>query len=115
MRPIVLGRKDRLFCDIRAGAYASLVAFTLLETAKANGSEPEAWLKTYGPSCRIILPDPEATSGDLLPWTADMRAQDLCTADRSRIVCLRRHGLALELDGELFRLLDRSVKAMPPQ
>ena len=33
IRPIVVGRKNRLFCDTQAGANASVIVFTVLETA----------------------------------------------------------------------------------
>ena len=44
IRPIVVGRKNWLFCDIQAGASASVIVYTVLETAKANGLNPEAYL-----------------------------------------------------------------------
>ena len=74
IRPIVVGRKNWLFCDTQAGANASVVVFTMLETAKANGLNPEAWLNHI----LSVLPDrfalnAKAAIDDLLPWTADMR------------------------------------------
>lgn len=68
IRPIVVGRKNWLFCDTQAGANASAVIFTILETAKANGLNPEAWLNHI----LSVLPDrfsrnPEAAINDLLP------------------------------------------------
>lgn len=73
IRPIVVGRKNWLFCDTQAGANASVVIFTALETAKANGLNPEAWLNHI----LTVLPDrfalnPEAAIDDLLPWSEDM-------------------------------------------
>ncbi len=73
IRPIVVGRKNWLFCDTQAGANASVLIFTALETAKANGLNPEAWLNHI----LTVLPDrftlnPEAVIDDLLPWTDDM-------------------------------------------
>ena len=38
MRPIVVRRKNWLFCDTQADADASMIVFTVLETAKANRS-----------------------------------------------------------------------------
>ena len=74
IRPIVVGRKNWLFCDTQAGANASVVIFTLLETAKANGLNPEAYLNHL----LTVLPerfaaDPKASIDDLMPWSAEMQ------------------------------------------
>ena len=45
IRPFVIGRKNFLFCDTVAGALASANLYSLIETAKANGIEPYAYLK----------------------------------------------------------------------
>ncbi|MBF0239197.1 MAG: IS66 family transposase [SAR324 cluster bacterium] len=45
IRPLVLGRKNWLFCDTPAGAKASAAIYSLIETAKANNLEPFAYLK----------------------------------------------------------------------
>ncbi len=42
IRPFMIGRKAWLFADTQAGAHASAVLYSLLETAKANGREPYA-------------------------------------------------------------------------
>jgi hypothetical protein len=44
VRPFVIGRKAWLFADTPAGAKASALYYTLIETAKANGLEPYAYL-----------------------------------------------------------------------
>jgi transposase len=44
IRPFVIGRKNWLFCDTVAGAQASANLYSLIETAKANGLEPHAYL-----------------------------------------------------------------------
>jgi hypothetical protein len=46
IRPFVIGRRNWLFCDTQAGAAASAKLYSLIETAKANGVEPHAYL-TY--------------------------------------------------------------------
>ena len=66
IRPFVMGRKAWLFSDTPAGAHASAVIYSLVQTAKANGLEPYAWL-------RHVLRDlPAASTVDaveaLLPW-----------------------------------------------
>lgn len=42
----MIGGKRFLFCDIVAGANSSANLYGLVETAKANGVEPTAYLKT---------------------------------------------------------------------
>ena len=66
IRPFVMGRKAWLFCDTPAGAEASARLYGLIETAKANGLEPHAYLR------RVFTDLPKAkTLADievLLPW-----------------------------------------------
>ncbi len=45
IRPFVLGRKNWLFADTARGAVASARLYSLIETAKANGLEPYAYLR----------------------------------------------------------------------
>ena len=74
IQPIVVGRKNWLFCDTQSGANASVIVFTVLETAKANGLNPEAYLNHL----LTVLPerfaaDPQAVVDDLLPWSEEMQ------------------------------------------
>jgi transposase len=66
LRPFVLGRKAWLFSDTPAGAEASARLYGLIETAKANGCEPYAYLR------RVFVDLPKATTLSeieaLLPW-----------------------------------------------
>ncbi len=45
IRPFVIGRKAWLFSDTVRGAQASANLYSLVETAKANGIEPWAYLR----------------------------------------------------------------------
>ena len=45
IRPFVLGRKNWLFADTARGAEASASLYSLIESAKANGLEPTAYLR----------------------------------------------------------------------
>jgi len=45
IRPFVIGRKNSLFSDTVSSAKASANLYSLIETAKANGLEPYAYLK----------------------------------------------------------------------
>jgi transposase len=75
IRPFVIGRKAWMFSDTPAGAHASALIYSLVETAKANGLEPYTWLR------RILRDLPAAKSVEdvekLLPW--NFHAQDLTT------------------------------------
>ncbi|MGO2204470.1 IS66 family transposase [Pseudomonas helleri] len=66
IRPFVIGRKNWLFSDTPRGAKASAQLYSLVETAKANGQEPYAWLR------HALERLPMATSVEdyetLLPW-----------------------------------------------
>ena len=44
MRPPVLGRKNYLFCGSDAGGQHAACIYTLVETAKMNGINPQAYL-----------------------------------------------------------------------
>jgi transposase len=45
IRPFVVGRKNWLFADTVRGAQASANLYSVIETAKANGIEPYAYLR----------------------------------------------------------------------
>lgn len=66
IRPFVMGRKAWLFADTPAGADASARLYSLIETAKANGVEPYAYL------ARVFAELPAAKTAAeidaLLPW-----------------------------------------------
>jgi hypothetical protein len=69
-RSVVLGRKNWLFCDTPDGAEASVIAYSILESAKANGLNPETYLNHL----LDVLPqrftdDPQANLDDLMPWS----------------------------------------------
>ena len=44
MKPVALGRKNWLFAGSAGGGKAMAIAFTLIETAKLNDVDPQAWL-----------------------------------------------------------------------
>ncbi len=65
IRPIALGRKNYLFMGSLGGGNAAAIAYTLIETAKLNGVDPQAWLTDV--LGRIA--DHKITRLDeLLPW-----------------------------------------------
>jgi transposase len=44
MRSIAVGRKNWLFAGSEGGGRSTAIAYTLIETAKLNGVDPQAWL-----------------------------------------------------------------------
>jgi transposase len=44
MRAIAIGRKNWLFAGSERGGKSAAIAYTLIETAKLNGVDPQAWL-----------------------------------------------------------------------
>ena len=73
IRPFVIGRKNHLFSDTVSGAKASANLYGLIETAKANGIEPYAYLK------QVFTEIPKATCVEdieaLLPFQPETEIQ----------------------------------------
>ena len=72
IRPFAIGRKNWMFSDSQSGAKASAMYYSMIETAKANGLEPYAYLWalfTQLPSCKTVE-DYEL----LLPWNIKLEA-----------------------------------------
>ena len=44
MKPVAIGRKNWMFAGSEGGGKVMAIAFTLIETAKLNGIDPQAWL-----------------------------------------------------------------------
>ncbi len=65
LKPVALGRKNFLFVGSEGGGKSAAIAYTLIESAKLNGIDPQAWLtEVLG---RIA--DHKITRIDeLLPW-----------------------------------------------
>jgi transposase len=65
MRAIALGRKNYLFVGSPSGGKSAAIAYTLIETAKLNGVDPQAWLA----DTLARIPDHKINRIDeLLPW-----------------------------------------------
>ncbi len=64
-RGTALGRKNYLFVGSASGGKAAAIAYTLIESAKLNGVDPEAWL-AHTLAC---IPDYKINKiEELLPW-----------------------------------------------
>ncbi|WP_419614926.1 IS66 family transposase, partial [Thiolapillus sp.] len=71
IRPFAVGRRNWLFADTPRGAKASATTYSLIETAKANGVEPFAYLHPvlqHIGNARTVE-DIEA----LLPWNTPVK------------------------------------------
>ena len=65
MRCVALGRKNFLFVGSENGGKSAAIAYTLIETAKLNGIDPQAWLT----DTLSRIADHKITRLDeLLPW-----------------------------------------------
>ncbi len=65
MRGVAVGRKNWLFAGSEGGGKAAAIAFTLIETAKLNGVDPQAWLTDV---LRRIAEHKINRIDELLPW-----------------------------------------------
>jgi len=65
IRPLALGRKNYLFAGSDAGGRRAAILYTLIETAKLNGVDPEAWLADV---IARIADHPINRVDELLPW-----------------------------------------------
>jgi transposase len=71
IRPLALGRKSYLFTGSDAGGERAAAAYTLIETAKLNGLDPEAYLRdVFGRIAHL----PISRIRELLPWNVAIRS-----------------------------------------
>lgn len=71
MRSVAIGRKNYLFVGSQPGGRAAAIAYTLIETAKLNGVDPQGWLA----DTLACIPDYKITRvEDLLPWNRSNHA-----------------------------------------
>lgn len=65
IRPLALGRKNWLFAGNDGGGESAATIYTLTQTAKMNGLDPEAYLRAV---IDRIADHPNKGIGQLLPW-----------------------------------------------
>jgi transposase len=65
LRGLALGRKSWLFAGSERGAERAAVMYTLIQTAKLNDVDPQAWLADV---LARIANTPQTRLADLLPW-----------------------------------------------
>ena len=64
-RGLALGRKSWLFAGSERGAERAAIMYTLIQTAKLNDIDPQAWLAD---TLSKIAETPQTRLGKLLPW-----------------------------------------------
>jgi transposase len=70
IRPIALGRKNWLFAGSEGGGRSMATMYTLIETAKFNGLDPEAYLRAV---IGQIAEHPINRIHELLTWEIKLR------------------------------------------
>jgi hypothetical protein len=65
LRCVPLGRKAWLFCGSDRGGQRAAVLYTLIQSARLNDVDPQAWLADV---LARIADHPAKRLGDLLPW-----------------------------------------------
>lgn len=74
IRPLVVGRKNWLFCDSQDGATASAIIFSLIETAKANDIEPYKYIN-YLLDSRPSVDMSDDELAQFAPWSENCKKQ----------------------------------------
>ena len=73
LRGVSLGRKNYLFMGSDAGGERAAAIYSLVESAKLNGLDPEAYLRDV---LTRIADHPINRMDELLPWNIGRRADD---------------------------------------
>ena len=66
IKPVALGRKNYMFIGSEGGGKAAAIAYTLIETAKLNNVDPQAWLTWV---LGQIADHKINRLNELMPWT----------------------------------------------
>ena len=75
IRPVTAGRRNWLFCDTTDGADASMMVYSLLETARANGLNPQKYLE-YLLEARPNQNMSDEELENMAPWSP--KVQECC-------------------------------------
>jgi len=74
IRPFTLGRKNWMFADTPRGAKASAVAYSVIETAKANGLNPYQYLLYLFTTLPTVLTkNPLVELSSFYPWAGEVQ------------------------------------------
>ena len=80
MRPIAIGRRNWTFAGSNAGGERAAAMYSLIETAKLHGLDPEGYLRHV---LERIADHPVSRVADFLPWNTDRSAPAPRSAPRS--------------------------------
>jgi len=69
MRPVAVGRNNWTFAGSDTGGERAAMMYTLIESAKLNGLDPEAYLRHV---INVIAEHPIKQIGELLPWNVKL-------------------------------------------
>ena len=70
IRPFAVGRKNWLFSDTVSGAKSSAVAYSIVQTAIANGLNPYQYLlHLFSALPTVLTKNPDADLTDYFPWS----------------------------------------------
>ena len=75
IRPVTVRRRNWLFCDSTDGVDASMMVYSLLETARANGLNPQKYLE-YLLEARPDESMSDEELEDMAPWSQEV--QECC-------------------------------------
>ena len=78
IRPIAIGRKNWLFAGSLAGGERAAALYSVIETAKMNGLEPQAYIADV--IAKIAADRPTANWDDLMPWNWQPEQVELAKA-----------------------------------
>jgi hypothetical protein len=71
LRCVPLGRKAWLFCGSDRGGQRAAILYTLIQTARLNDVDPQAWLADV---LARIADQPVSRLDELLPWNSQPSA-----------------------------------------
>ena len=66
LRGVAVGRRNWLFAGSRAGGERAAALYTVIETAKANGLEPQAYIADV--LAKLVGDWPATQWDELMPW-----------------------------------------------
>ncbi len=69
IKPFVIGRKNWLFSNTPRGEKASVVTYSIVETAKENGLNPFAYLQYLFEQLPNLNSDDSSAFDAILPWS----------------------------------------------
>ena len=77
IRPVAMGRKNWTFAGSDEGGYRAAAVYTLIQTAKLNDVDPQAWLADV---LARLHDHPAKRIADLLPWNWQRNRQQKAAA-----------------------------------